>query len=375
MIGRAEFLREERSSALLDTQVGKIPEGRVKHVKTFAFIAHYVEPWNWLLNFRAFGFLHRRPQWRYLLFPLFPLCWLMSVVYLMRRKPFQVVDHYRVVEGLHGYTILINNFAWHFLFRRYQEMIRQRILAAALYAQNELKAEVVGLGALTKAETVTHGGVWLALHSGIRVPVVHGDTCTAWFVIELLQKLTGGKGRGSIAMIGPTSKVGRAVMLHLAKRGFIFKAFTRSRDRFLEIQLELPEPLRGNLVHIDDLRQARDCRIWITGKSKPDGKSLLAAISDGATVVNFAVPDPLTGWDLRLRPDLDHIEGGLVQTPSTCTMRFAMRLTPGITYACTAGTMVHAACGWSEPEVAEVDMHRLEAVAQESVRLGLTLPR
>lgn len=341
--------------------------------RKFAFIAHYVEPWNWLLNHRIFGFLHVHPQWRILLFPLFPLCWIMSVWYLIGRKPFQVVDTYCVNTELKGYTILINNFAWHFLFPSYHETIRKRILAATLFAQNELGVHVVGLGALTKAETVTQGGVWLVEQPGVTVPIVHGDTCTAWFVIKRLETVAKEVGNRKVAMVGPTSKVGRAIMLYLAGRGFTFKAYTRSIERFQEIQSELPLHLRERLMHISDLRDASSCRIWVTGKSKPDGKRLLRFIPPGATVMNFAVPDPLDAAVLESRKDITHIEGGLAKTPQSCDMRFMMRLRPHITYACTAGTMVHAYNRWSTCEVSEVDMNKLEPIGSACEALDLTL--
>jgi predicted amino acid dehydrogenase len=346
----------------------------MKHVRSFAFIAHYVEPWNWLLNFRVFSFLHRRPDLRVFLFPLSPLCWIMSVYYLFRRQPFQVVDSYQVQDGLWGYTILVNHFAWHFLFPSQHKKIRERILAATRYAQDELGVHVVGLGALTKAETVTQGGVWLTNQVGVDIPIVHGDTCTAWFVIKRLEQVAPEpRQRTPIVMIGPTSKIGRAVMLYLASRGFVFKAYTQSKERFLEIQEELPEHLRRNLIQITDLSQARDCRIWVTGKSKPDSTKLLRFIPDGSHVINFAVPDPLSDWDLHRRRDLTHIEGGLVQTPAECGMRFTMRLTHRVTYACTAGTMIHAWSCWTSDEVGEVHMDQLTLTHGACTALGLDL--
>ena len=342
--------------------------------KKYAFIAHYVEPWNWLLNLRMFGFLHEHPEWRFILFPLYPLCILMSIYYFFRKEPFKVVDFYRVNNGLQGYTILINNFAWHFIFPSYYEKIRQRILAATLYAQNTLEVDVVGLGALTKAETLTEGGLWLTKQTGVNLPIVHGDTCTAWFVIKQLVDLYRESGEEKpIALIGPTSKIGRAIILYLAPRGYVFKAFTDSAKRFTEIQQEIPKEFQANLVHVTDLQQAKDCRVWVTGKYKPSGKRLLSVLPPGATVLNFAVPDPLVPADLGRRKDIRHLDGGLAKTPHGCEMHFAMRLKPGVTYACAAGTMLHAQRAWKNSEVAEVQITALEEMDQACDQLGLTL--
>jgi hypothetical protein len=111
----------------------------------------------------------------------------------------------------------------------------------------------------------------------------------------------------------------------------------------------------------------------VTGKSKPDGGALLRSIPAGATVINFAVPDPLSEWNLSRRRDITHIEGGLVQTPPGCQMRFTMRLTPRMTYACTAGTMIHASRLWPVSEVGEVDMPRLLQIRNASDDLELDL--
>jgi len=343
--------------------------------KTFAFIAHYVETWNWLLNHRIFNFLHDRPELRVFLWPLYPLCWAMSLFYMVRRKPFQVVDVYSVSGELRGYTILINNFGWHFLFPWYYGRIRRRILEATLYAQNELHVDVVGLGALTKAETVTQGGLWLKSQPGINVPVVHGDTCTAWSVIKQLEELSCSCGQNkTIVLIGPTSKIGRAVILDLVRRGFLVMALTQARERFLALQAELPTHLQKNLVQITDLREAQNCKIWVTGKSSPAGRNLLTLVPLGATIVNFAVPDPLDLTDLKKRPDITHISGGLVATPPGCEMHFTMRLARGVTYACTAGTMIHALRGWKEDELSDVDMGHLQKVARDCEALGFQLP-
>mgnify|MGYP001599440336 CR=1 FL=1 len=343
--------------------------------RKFVFIAHYVEPWNWLLNFKLFAFLHKRSGLPFFLIPIYYLiCIPVSVFFFFRKEPFKVVDSYRVNEKVYGYTILINNFGWHFLFKSHYECIRQRILAAALFAQNQLNVDVVGLGALTKDETLTQGGKWLQAQNGIRIPIVHGDTCTAWFVIKRLEEIYVEHGRERpIALIGPTSKIGRAILLHLATRGYVFKAYTNSRKRFLEIQQELPESYRANLVHVTNLEDALDCRVWVTGKNKPSGETLIKFVPKGSAVLNFSVPDPLDVKNLSARKDICHVDGGLVSMPETSEMSYMMRLKWPLTYACAAGTMTHAQHGWNASEVGEVQTDRLEEVGLECEKMGFRL--
>lgn len=348
--------------------------------KKCAFIAHYIEPWNWLLNFRLFGFLHRRPRWRWLLWPLYPLCWIMSVWYLISRTPFKVVDHYEVGEELECHTILIRNFAWHFLFMSRHETIKARILQASLYAQKELRAEVIGLGALTKAEWLTSGGKWLAENEDIKVPVAHGDTCTAWFVAQQIEDLYSRyKIIGSIAVIGPTSKIGRAIMLYLIQKGYSFVAYTKDPDRFRAILEEVPEDSRSRLQKADNLSDLGKCGFWLVGKAVPTGKTLIRFLPKEAVVLNFSVPDPLTPKWLGRRRDVRHFDGGFTTLPDRCGLKFAMRLTvdekgKGVTYACNAGTMIHTLLGWQEDEVGEAKLEKLKQVGKEAQRLGINLP-
>lgn len=352
----------------------------IKLPKRCVFIAHYVESWNWLLNFRLFGFLHERPRLRWLLWPLYPICFLASVWYLFGKKSFNVVDDYKIGKELECQTILIRNFAWHFLFMSRHEAIKARILEAALYAQNTLKADVVGLGALTKAEWLTAGGKWLAENEAIKVPVVHGDTCTAWFVARQIEDLYARfKRTGPTAVIGPTSKIGRAVMLHLIKRGYGFIAYTKDPDRFRAIWEEVPADLREHLRRAENLSELSQCNFWLIGKAVPTGRVLARSIPRGAVTLNFSVPDPLTPWCLDRHRDIRHFDGGLTTLPKECGLKFAMRLTVdkngrGVTYACNAGTIIHTALAWQEHEVGEVKLDELAQVGQEAKRLGIGLP-
>lgn len=344
--------------------------------RKFVFIAHYVESWNWLLNFKIFSFLHKRPQLRHFLLPLYPICWIVSLYYLLGDKPFQVVDTYTVKDGLVGQTILIRNFAWHFMLPSKHELIRQRILAATLYAQDELQVDVVGLGALTKWEALTQGGQWLVKQSGVKLPVIHGDTCTASIVDgqvkEVCEELM---TDGPIGVTGATSKIGSALIQSLIKEGYQVMALTRSEERFEALREKVPYELSGNLIHVTDVAEMKECRVWVTGKAKPSGKVLRRYIPKGAVVLNFAVPDPLSRWDLFLLRGVTHIEGGLAQTPPTCQMAFTMRLTHGITYACAAGTMIHTERRWSHSEVGKVVLTEMERMPRACAEIGITLPR
>src|SRR5262245_10243255 len=325
--------------------------------RSFLFLAHWVETWNWLLWWSTD--LHQHPQhaWRWQwLWPVFAA---VSVLYLTGRKACDVVDRFRFA-GLSGETWLIRNFGWHFLLgRRWQERIRQRILTAVLEAQDR-GIGVIGLGALTKAEGLTAGGKWIVdtLGERLHVPIVHGDTLTAAAVLhralELRQQFA--LQDQPVFVTGATSKIGHAVVLALAARNIPVVMYTESSGRFEEIRAAARN--HGYLLsQATSLQDGAQCGLCITGKAAPAAGTLLRHLPHQAVVLNCAVPDPLRPRILRRRPDVYHIDGGLLgYDQNRTTLSFTMRLRPGLTYACHAGTIVHATMGWTFHEVGPVDV-------------------
>ncbi|MEA3344109.1 MAG: hypothetical protein U9Q16_00265 [Patescibacteria group bacterium] len=339
---------------------------------SFAFLAHRVEPWNWLLNFRMFDYLHKNPKihrerW------LLPVYIFASIVGLFG-KGFEKVDEFRF-NGMRGQTILLRNYKWHFLFPWLRQKIKQRILLAVLSAQKE--NQVIGLGALTKAEWLTKGGRWIvdSLGDKLKANLVHGDTLTAAACLKqtslLIKKY---KINSSVFVTGATSKIGRAIVLVLALNKIQVRMYTKSRDRALTIIKEAGRFSKYIKISysIDD---GKDCRLWLIGKSKPSKRILLRKMPKNAIGVNFSVPNPFGEWNERPRKDLLVVEGGLLSYDSQKTnLHFTMRLRSGLTYACHAATAVHCHKGWQHHEVDKIDLKMLGIAWNASEEIGFFLP-
>jgi len=342
----------------------------MQEVKKIAFIAHWVENWNWLLW--VFVDLHKNPQNHKYGRIFSPVYFLMSLVYLFGNKVYDVVDKYTFNDKIVGETVLLRNFAWHFFVKSQRNKIRKRILDSVLDAQGR-SADVIGLGALTKAEWLTQGGSWIVNQLGeyLQIPIVHGDTLTSAVVVKQALKLR----PKSVFITGSTSKIGRAVVLALAMKKIHVTMYTSSVQRFYEIKNEAGD--NGKYIkRSENLLDGAKCNIWVTGKAVPSGKSLLEFIPLGATVLNFSVPNPLTKNNVKTRQDVCLMEGGLLAyDPKTTSLEFTMRLKPGITYACHAGTMVHAIKGWTHHEVGPVDVNLLEETFEAALSLGFFLPK
>lgn len=349
----------------------------MKENPRMAFLAHWVENWNWLLWWSKK--LHCQPEKSWHWVWLWPVYTLMSIVYLVGRKPFNIVDRFEFKtvgeKKIAGITALLRNFGWHFFLPMYQDKIRQRILSAVLVLQDYVS--VIGLGALVKDERLTQGGRWIVEQLGdrLRVSIVHGDTLTAATVLrQTLAILKKYRIKSPVFLTGSTSKIGRAVAIGLARRGIRVVMQTQSCSRFQCIAEEAGE-FAVNLRHAEFLSEGSECALWITGKSVPSGKDLRRHIPKGAVVLNFAVPNPLSRHDFKKRPDLHSYEGGLLAyNPERTDLHFTMRLRPGLTYACHAGTFVHAYCGWKNHEVGPVEISRLDEVWRWAEEIGFFLP-
>jgi len=349
----------------------------IENEKRMVFLAHWVENWNWLLW--LFPCLHKHPENRYWLIWLYPICWFMSLVYLFGKKPMDVVDRFifKTVndEEISGKTALLRNFGWHFFLPPWRDKIRKRILSAVLQLQESV--DVIGLGALTKDERITRGGEWIVDQLGdrLRVPIVHGDTLTAATVTRQALALIEKYGvKSPVFLTGSTSKIGRVVAISLAQRGIVVMMYTQDAGRFQVIANEAGTAA-DNLKHAKDLRDGVACSLWITGKAIPSGMDLYQYMPNGAVVMNFAVPNPLRKKDFEKRPDLKHFEGGLLAyDPAKTNLRFTMRLSPGITYACHGGTFVHCYKGWKHHEVGPVELGQIDGVWQAAEDVGFSLP-
>jgi hypothetical protein len=351
-------------------------------MKKFAFLAHRVEPWNTLLDFDLFKHLHKNSKLHWFWIWLAPFYWSVSVISLFSKRGYDIVDDFYFLGETKSQTILLKNYNWHFVFKQFREKIRRRILKVILDAQKE--NGVIGLGALTKAEWLTGGGEWIVsqLGNNLKVPLVHGDTLTAATVLQKIESVRVKYKIGldsPVFITGSTSKIGRALVLSLAKKKIPVKMMTsegKKGNRYLRIKEEAGA-FTKYISQASSLEEGKDCNLWITGKSKPAGKRLLCKIPQGAIVINFSVPNPLGENHncLRQRLDLILIEGGLLAyDPSRTNLSFTMRLSPGLTYACHAGTAIHAFKEWGYHEVGQIDLSNISEVWKVALEIGFKLP-
>lgn len=295
-------------------------------------------------------------------------------------------------ENLIGTTLIVRSFAAQYLFPSFQKLINDRIERAVLDTKKRGIKYVV-LGNFNKAEWINHGGTdlvdrlekieQLQIAEGKpslpKTIISHGDTLSAASVFQSALALRKkGYWNKKVFVTGSTSKIGRAVILSLARYGITVKMFTQCPPRFEEIASEAEaSPLckKGCLEMSNSLSDGADCDLWLTGKMIPFGKELLDAIPKNATVVNFSVPDPLNEQLLSTRPDILHLDTGILAfDQEILAPRFTWLLPRGLIYACLCGGIVHSSLGIEEHEVGAVKIETMDMYWEAANSLGFRLP-
>jgi len=277
-----------------------------------------------------------------------------------------------------GSTWIVRNLGAHYLIKSYKKIITKRIENAILEAQNQ-GIKVVGLGNFNKAEWINHGGLDIVenlkdkLHGTY---ISHGDTLSAAVVYQYGMWLKQNNyWNKAVFVTGSTSKIGRALCLQLIKQNIKVYMYTQCKPRFDEIAAEADPSLRHLLVFCDNLNAGKDCDLWFTGKMIPHGKELISAIPKHAKIVNFAVPDPLTPKLMAQRPDLLHLDSGLLKyDTNVMDPKFTWLLPQGNIYACLGGCIVHSVLGIEEHEVGPVKIDDMDKYWNAALELGFSIP-
>lgn len=358
--------------------------------KDFAFVVHAVDVSSFYhskVYFPCCFLSNKQYFYRWWMNLLLPATCLFYIYHGYFNKGYHLEDSYVFDCGvdedgnprrLQGQTYIVHNPGLDYLLPFKYKQLNRRISGSIMEAQRR-NVRVCGLAALNKAEWLNHGGSDIVRGLGDQLNrsiVTHGDTLTSAVVLQNILSLRARNyWNHSVFMIGATSKIGRVVCLALASRKIKVYMFTQSEPRFREIRDEAGE-FAEYLVQCTKLSEGIASDLWVTGKYEPSGQTLLDAIPRNTTVLNFAVPDPLSAKLVASRPDIVHLDGGfLAYDTSKTTMNFSLLLPPGILYACMVGCIVHSAMKMPNNEIGPVKLEELDVYWEAAVKCGFFLPR
>ncbi|HIJ97323.1 MAG TPA: hypothetical protein HPP94_16630 [Desulfuromonadales bacterium] len=259
---------------------------------------------------------------------------------------YETLDFYVLGVALKGYQMVPKTA--HDL-----KKIRKRILEAAVYAQDHLKADVIGLGALTAS--VTDGGKWLE-KQGVSCKLTHGNTYATLIaeqgILNLIQQLK--LDNPLISIVGAYGVIGSALAKLLAQR---YRLLLVGRNK---TALErLAAQLAGDISLTTGLDDVKHADVVITATSHPESLLQPHQIKTGAVVYDVSQPNNVGPEVTSRRPDIIRVDGSLINTPGV-VIRFDPATGTDETYACLGETILSGLEGIDRNVTGEIDLEYLE---------------
>lgn len=281
---------------------------------------------------------------------------------------------YDVFGKVHGYTVLVLLTAEQMVSKRYLKLGKKGVLNACLYAQDELGVNVIGLGSLAKS--VTSEGRYLK-NKGIKVAVTHGDSYTTASGMKGIEKIEKyfGLDKPSIAVIGAYGKIGRAMSLLLARKGYRVIAMGRDINSIIRLKKE-----SGSAIEITtDLKEALDkCDIAVMATSAPYSIINERVLERGRTYYFYDMGQPYNLFPDRLQEltgkgySIVRVDGGFECNSRGFDIKNWMRLEKGVMYACFVETVIQALSGDTETHVGAVDLEHVAVTEERAKKWGFS---
>ncbi len=248
-----------------------------------------------------------------------------------------------------------------------REIVRMRILDAAVFLQNEYGVDIIQLGALTTS--VTDGGVWMIKQKKYEGFVNHGDSYTAAVTcqatLKALQFFDKKPAHETLAIVGAYGVIGEAVSKILVPQFHHTILIGRRKEKFKNLQ----ENVTGDFETTVELK-TKEANMIITATSHPDALLQSEHIRKDAIVVDVSQPPNLSYEVCRQRPDIHRIDGGLVDFPVPIVIP---GMPPGKNFACIAEVIMQAMENERKNHVGSIDLRHLRTTEQWAQEYGFLL--
>ncbi len=298
---------------------------------TFAFIVHPIDPKQDVA--RKFPWLARLLPVRLIHFfsTYFP-----PVVLSRVRGVVSEATGQEVTGWLLACPLTAHQFRHLPLKRVYAKIIQTGRLA------ERLGADILGLGAFTSA--VGDAGVTVA--QALNIPVTTGDSCTVAATVALVEDVARRFERPlhrlTVAVVGATGAIGRAVARMLAPRAARLLLLSRHRRSLAQVQQQIeketPQATVEATVEKTRLRQAH---IVVGVTSAVYAVLKPYHLHPGTVVIDTAIPRDASAG-LARRPEFLVLDGGLMTVPGPVDFGFNFGLPRKMAYACMVETMILA---------------------------------
>ena len=250
-----------------------------------------------------------------------------------------------------------------------QEEIRQKILDAAVFVQDELGVDLIQLGALTTS--VTSGGRWVADQNEYKGFVNHGDSYTAAVTCQVVEKVIHRFQKESselvLSIVGAYGVIGEAVSKILVPK-FKQSLLIGRREEKLR---ELRPKIKGDFETTLNLR-TKEADIIVTATSHPTALLDTDHLKKNAIIVDVSQPPNLSYDVCQKRPDIYRVDGGYVSFPKKYNMPVP-GMPPGFLFACVVEVIMQAIENECVNHVGSIDLTHLKKTEVWGEKYGFTL--
>jgi predicted amino acid dehydrogenase len=248
-----------------------------------------------------------------------------------------------------------------------REVVRGRILEAAVFLQNELGVDLIQLGAFTTS--VTDGGVWVTRQKEYRGYVNHGDSYTAAVACQatrkILERLQKKPSDQVLVIVGAYGVIGEAMSKILVPRFRHSVLIGRRKEKLTELE----KSVTGDFETTTELK-TRDADVIVTATSHPTSLLQSEHLKDQAIVIDVSQPANLSPGVCRRRPDVHRIDGGLVDFPVKIVIP---GMPAGKNFACIVEVIMQALENERKHHVGSIDLAHLHTTEQWAEKYGFTL--
>lgn len=250
-----------------------------------------------------------------------------------------------------------------------QDEVRQRILDAAVFVQDELGVDLIQLGALTTS--ITSGGRWVADQKEYTGFVNHGDSYTAAVTCQVVEKALDLFHKDSselvLSIVGAYGIIGETVSKILVPQ-FLHSLLIGRREEKL---IELETRLKGSFETTLDLT-TKEADIIVTATSHPTALLNSDYLKKNVIVVDVSQPPNLSYEVCQIRPDITRIDGGFVDFPKKYNMPVpGMPL--GKLFACIVEIIMQTIENERKNHVGSIDLEHLKKTEEWGEKYGFTL--
>ena len=248
-----------------------------------------------------------------------------------------------------------------------KEKVRNRILEAAIYAQEKLNVNLIQLGALTTS--VSSGGLWLAKKEEYNGYINHGDSYTAAVTCQAVRKVLDlikkKPTEMNLAILGAYGIIGEAVSKILVP-SFNHSILIGPRIEKLK---ELSINLDGKFEISRDLKTL-DADIIVTATNHPEALLKSHHLKKNAIVIDISQPVNLSHDICKERPDIIRIDGGYVDVISK---NIIPTLPKGKLFSCIAEVIMQTMEDDHRNYVGSIDLKHLKRTEKWAEKYGYTL--